>query len=516
MAKSSFQTVSPDRSGDKLAFGAVAPYFDAGVYDWGRPDAYPDEVAREMDQLRPVGLAEGPYPRAFHLFYQYVGSLETNGEAPPVDFHLVAEPGSSWVCPEDVAGVAWKRLPDSQESGRLLVNNADRFHAIFSGPRKPGLYRFGLEIAPNALPPDAASAPLYDPEEPQYFATAQILIPAAGAEVEQWLFDEINVILNDYDGEGAGRIGWAEHWKNYLINLLETQGGYPRTEHYTDAAGMPQSTTIKAEDVFPNYLLKIGWREFDYQGVAWDAIDSAPGVPWEGLNELDASLPLNPIPTLRYSYVSEMRLGSWKPSEKDVRHVDYYDPSFVTLRGVTIARCKLNLVLGSVFARKLGRSCFEIRTFLHGNQLLRGGVDSAQAQNAAQLGCDLFKLWHLTNEYGQLVYDENGEPIPRDVSYEEFFQFLTPEKVVGMQTLDDNATNLFPVPGALFDRTVRHFADFQEEGLERSRRFTVLRRPDLDGKPRHLPDDQGGYHLWYTGLGAHMDQTFYKENLSDF
>jgi len=141
-----------------------------------------------MEEDAPPSIA-GAYPRAFHLLFQYLRRLEADGTyaQEPVELHFLAElENSEYATLLDFPAIApehvWRFLPDSDECD-FEVDPNDPLHMV-AAPAETGLYRFGVEVETDAL--DAGLSPdyVYDESAPQDFAAAQVMLPAAGADID--------------------------------------------------------------------------------------------------------------------------------------------------------------------------------------------------------------------------------------------------------------------------------------------------------------------------------------------
>ena len=218
----------PDRSdGDTAYSGGSVPFFPAGIADWGRPDLFPDSIHYQSTYER--GDRPLPYPRAFHLFHQYIArdllrvsedvrwervkSQYYSGETHPFEVHLMAQlvAPELGVSEEVKDQVHWRILPGSPRGALIAPTLEHPLHATVSGMERPGLYRFLVETKKGAWDRSAVlreqlGESYSSDEDPdvEYWAVSQVLIPAAGADMTRWLFDEMNRMLLNYPARSEG------------------------------------------------------------------------------------------------------------------------------------------------------------------------------------------------------------------------------------------------------------------------------------------------------------------------
>ncbi|MBQ7190945.1 MAG: hypothetical protein IJR99_16180 [Kiritimatiellae bacterium] len=170
---------------------------------------------------------------------------------------------------------------------------------------------------------------------------------------------------------------------------------------------------ITDDDKISEYLLEafkvVSNDYFDYQGLAGS-------------------------PTKRYSFTDAERLEGWDNREGipglagEKQGNDFDEPSYCTLKGIVVARAKINNLLWAIFGRSLGYSTWALQQGALYNAILRGHDEDSTSQNAIVLGGRIFdRLFQNPNDLDSL---------------------LTRDNVLGMQTADNpsglNDVNLWP------------------------------------------------------------------------
>lgn len=163
---------------------------------------------------------------------------------------------------------------------------------------------------------------------------AWVLLPKAGGEIHDWVISEVPSLVTN-------ALGWKD-----AVRAVALSNGLNVAQF--------QETAWKA----------IATADFDYQGVVGS-------------------------PTRRYSFTDADR----PDGHSNKGDGDWNEPSYATLSGIVVHRCKINNMMYAVWGRTLGYSTQALKAGAIWNAAARNLWDDSTSQNAVTLGGDLYDAY---------------------------------------------------------------------------------------------------------------------------
>jgi len=283
------------------SFGDNPTYFDYCETDIGDPQAY--------------------YPTwvggtALQVFYKYVRDVDDS----PIDFDVYLDLNVPFNY-SYYTNPVWEKVSGPSSGG---LSGTTSLGVSYENPKKAGLYEFLLKTDHC---PDTRAA---------------FLLPGAGGTIDQWLIDEVPIM-----------VAKAQAWEQAIRQVARDNGE-------------------DEDDFLDTAWLAIASFDFDYQGLA--IVDDN-------------------IPTRRYNYTDANQFDPLKKGDGD-----WNEPSYASVKGLVISRSKIANIFYSVWGRELGHSTFDLKTGAKFNAILRGQWDNDSSQNAIELGGQLYDAYKASGD----------------------------------------------------------------------------------------------------------------------
>ena len=268
-------------------------YFNYCETDFGNPQAAP-----------PVG-SQG---KALQIFYKYVRDANDN----PKDFTVYMDLKVPYAF-SYYDNPVWEKVSGPNSGG---LSSTTSLNVGYENPKKAGLYEFKLKT--------------------DYCADtrAAFLLPGAGGKIDQWLIDEIPIMI-------AKAAAWEQAVRQVARDNNEIE-----------------------DDFLETAWMAIASADFDYQGLA--IVDQN-------------------IPTRRYNFTDVDQQNAARQGDGD-----WNEPSYATLRGLVVSRSKINNLFYAVWGRELGYNINALSSGALFNAIKRGRLDDSSSQASIAVGSLLY------------------------------------------------------------------------------------------------------------------------------